>query len=430
MANFASSNSKRIMNKRNIILLPVFFIMVLSTLISCGEDRWAEYAPLTHMDEWMDSIMRADYLWYNDIPASKRLNYFITPASFLTSAKCDSDNVSHIDTIVDTTDSYGIKASYYKFVDKDTAYNAVVTYVDSSSPAATAGLKRGDWIMKVGGKYITSSNKSTILASGEATVLTLGTYSTTTTDGTTTSSVVASGTTLNMSASGTVTDHPVHYYTTLTAGTKKVGYLVYSSFKAGTSDVYNNELRTAFSSFKSAGVNDIVLDLRYNASGDDIDCARLLASMLVPLEKLGRTFVTLKHSSKQGSNNKIITLDNSLINSGANLNLSRIYIITTSATAKMSELLIKALEPYLTVYTVGATTAGYMGITESYINSSYPYTFNLVTSKAYNASGDTYTNSGITASTTASDTSDLSTLLSFGNESETLLAAALALIKK
>jgi C-terminal processing protease CtpA/Prc len=96
----------------------------------------------------------------------------------------------------------------------------------------------------------------------------------------------------------------------------------------------------------------------------------------------------------------------------------------------MSELLIKALEPYLTVYTVGATTAGYMGITESYINSSYPYTFNLVTSKAYNASGDTYTNSGITASTTASDTSDLSTLLSFGNESETLLAAALALIKK
>lgn len=38
----------------------------------------------------------------------------------------------------------------------------------------------------------------------------------------------------------------------------------------------------------------VKIDLRYNGSGDDIECARLLASMLVPSGKLGGTFVTLK----------------------------------------------------------------------------------------------------------------------------------------
>ena len=402
-------------------------LIAVSTLVSCvGEDRWAEYKPLTAMDEWMDSVMRVNYYWASDMPSFKKLNYFNTPTKFLSSAKFSSDKVSHIDSIYNSTNSYGINASLEASADNDTIYNAVVTYVDTDSPAYRAGLKRGDWIMKVGDHNITTSNKSTILVNGNATTLSLGTLQTTKTDGTTTYSVVSNGTVLSMDASTVVSDNPVHYYTTITSGSKKIGYLVYSSFDAGTSGAYLNNLRSVFASFSSNGVTDFVLDLRYNATGNDIECARLLASMLVPSGKLGSTFVTLKKADP--SKNDTLTLSSELIGSGANLNLSNIYILTTSATAQLSELLIASLAPYLKVYTVGSTTKGALGLTTGYTNPAFNYKFYLVTSIPVDASNkSSYTTSGIAASKSASDT-NLSTLLDFGNTNETMLAVAIALI--
>ena len=416
------------MNKRFIILFPFMMLIAVSTLISCvGQDRWAEYKPLTAMDEWMDSVMRANYYWVSDMPSSKRINYFNTPTTFLSSVKSKQDGVSHIDSIY-TTNSYGITASFEASADNDTIYNAVVTYVDTDSPAYRAGLKRGDWIMTVGGNAITTSNKSTILANGNATTLSLGTLQTTTTDGTTTYSVVSNGTVLSMDASASVSDNPLHYYTTIASGSKKIGYLVYSSFDAGTSGGYLNNLRSAFASFSSNGVTDFVLDLRYNATGNDIESARLLASMLVPSSKLGNIFVALEKANSSKNKNDTLMLSQDIIGSGANLNLSKIYILTTSATAQLSELLIAALAPYLKVYTVGSTTKGALGVTTCYTNPAFNYKFYLVTSIPINSSkGTTYTTSGITASTSASDT-DLPTLLDFGNTNESMLAAAIALI--
>lgn len=51
--------------------------------VSCREDRWKEYYPLTGRDLWMDSLMREVYLWYEDIPAANSLNYFQAPDAFL-----------------------------------------------------------------------------------------------------------------------------------------------------------------------------------------------------------------------------------------------------------------------------------------------------------------------------------------------------------
>lgn len=404
-------------------------LIAVSTLISCvGQDRWAEYRPLTAMDEWMDSVMRANYYWVSDMPSSKRINYFNTPTTFLSSVKSKQDGVSHIDSIYNTTNSYGITASFEASADNDTIYNAVVTYVDTDSPAYRAGLKRGDWIITVGGNAITTSNKSTILTNGNATTLSLGTLQTTTTDGTTTYTVVSNGTVLSMDASASVSDNPVHYYTTIASGSKKIGYLVYSSFDAGTSGGYLNNLRSAFASFSSNGVTDFVLDLRYNATGNDIESARLLASMLVPSSKLGNIFVALEKANSSKNKNDTLMLSQDIIGSGANLNLSKIYILTTSATAQLSELLIAALATYLKVYTVGSTTKGALGVTTCYTNPAFNYKFYLVTSIPINSSkGTTYTTSGIKASTSASDT-DLPTLLDFGNTNESMLAAAIALI--
>lgn len=396
-------------------------------MISCGEDRWAEYKPYTDMDEWLDSTMRNNYYFAADMPKTKNLNYFNTPSTFLSNVRSSYDKVSSIDTIANITDSYGITATFYARSDTDSLYNAVVTYVDTDSPAAQAGLKRGDWIMKVNGEHIATSNKSKLLVDGIAKTLSLGNYTRVIKGTDTTYVVESSGTTLNMAASTTVNDNPVHYYTTLTQGSSKIAYLVYGSFTAGNNGAYNEKLKQAFAAFKSAGVSDLILDLRYNKGGT-VDCAQLLASMIVPSSNLGSTFVKLYHATEQSSKDKSLTFDNSLIGSGANLNLTRIFIITTSATRQMSELLIASLTPYMSVYTIGTTTGGYVGVYEQFPCTRHSYTLNLLTCVGTNSKDETYTTSGIGASKSATDLTPLTTLLDFGNVNETMLAVALKLI--
>ena len=54
--------------------IPVFGMLAM--LAACGTDRWSEYYPLTGCDLWMDSVMREDYLWWEEMPGFDDLNYF------------------------------------------------------------------------------------------------------------------------------------------------------------------------------------------------------------------------------------------------------------------------------------------------------------------------------------------------------------------
>lgn len=412
----------RILNISSIVLLTA---TALTILVSCGEDRWAEYKPYTALAEWTDSLMHKVYYWSDELPKVKPGEYFATPATFLNNIKYSSDNLSSVDTIVNTTNSYGITAESVVSTTNDTIYYALVTYVYSDSPAAKAGLKRGDWIYSVNGEPITKTYKSTILASGKAKTLELGTYSQTSS---TEYSVTSNGTKLSLPASTTISDDPVRTYKIITIGKKTVGYLLYGSFTAGANDIYNNELRKAFATFSAAGVNEVVIDLRYNKGGDNISSTQLLASMLVPSSQLGNTFAYLRHNSSLNVISDTLTLNKTIIGTGANLNLSKVYVITTNKTAQLSELLITTLVPYMTVTTVGATTAGTLGVTTAYQNSSFPYIFHIVTNMATNAKDATYTTSGITASTSASDISNYSGVLDFGDVNENMFSVVATLI--
>ena len=55
------------MKIRNILFTPILFIVMISGLFSCGVDRWPEYAEETELDIWIDSVMRQEYLWYNEM---------------------------------------------------------------------------------------------------------------------------------------------------------------------------------------------------------------------------------------------------------------------------------------------------------------------------------------------------------------------------
>lgn len=51
------------------LILPLLGTLILTSLFSCGVDRWPEYYPETGRDIWIDSVMRQEYLWYRDMPS-------------------------------------------------------------------------------------------------------------------------------------------------------------------------------------------------------------------------------------------------------------------------------------------------------------------------------------------------------------------------
>lgn len=343
------------MKRRKLLLFPLLGLIALTSLCSCGEDRWKEYYPLTGRDLWIDSLMREVYLWYEDIPPSKGLNYFQNPETFLKSILSKNDKgFSTVDTIMDIPlPSYGFDYTLYKVATSDTTYNALVSYVANGSPAAEAGLQRGNWIMLVDGDSITKKTEERLTDGGtrtlrigkyvivkdeddEGTEGDTGTGDTEDEDDESIGMIQAIGD-IALPAVRPVTESAIHTtkFVQLDGTDHKIAYLAYNTFTAGTaenSEAYNNELRAFSQQCQQFGINNFILDLRYNPGGE-MECVQLLADMLVPADKLESPFAFLQYNDKQSSRNHDLILDSQLLQGGANLNLSKVYIITGGTTA-------------------------------------------------------------------------------------------------
>ena len=117
------------MNFKNIYLIPIYFILIIFNLCSCGVDRWPEYANQTAKDQWIYDVMSEDYLWYYTLPNSNSVNFFQAPSTFLQSVMYrDEDNLySKVDTFYSTPlPSYGFEYILEKSNSNDTAYYALV----------------------------------------------------------------------------------------------------------------------------------------------------------------------------------------------------------------------------------------------------------------------------------------------------------------
>ena len=91
------------MRRRNIQLFLLLGVLAMTSLFSCGVDRWPEYYKWTGRDLWIDSVMREEYLWFEDIPNTKDLNYFLEPDAFLKKIISPLDKgYSSVDTLYAT----------------------------------------------------------------------------------------------------------------------------------------------------------------------------------------------------------------------------------------------------------------------------------------------------------------------------------------
>lgn len=195
----------------------------------------------------------------------------------------------------------------------------------------------------------------------------------------------------------------------------KVGYMVLQSFREPTEDEINN----VFADFYEAGIDELILDMRYNGGGLT-RIATQLASLIGGPALAGQPFVkTVYNPNKKDEYNRT----DSLLNLENSLGLSRLVTIATRSTASASEMIINGLKPFIDVYIVGNTTYGKpMGA--NIFNYENTWALAPITFKTRNANDEGDFFDGLPVDIPAPD--DLSR--DFGDPQETSLQTALAFI--
>jgi carboxyl-terminal processing protease len=198
----------------------------------------------------------------------------------------------------------------------------------------------------------------------------------------------------------------------------RVGYLLFNDHILPATDA----LTAAVRRFQTAGISDLVLDLRYNGGGF-LSVASRLAYMLSGPATDNQTFFRLAFNDKHRDddyNFGFMNLDNQ-DRALPRLNLKRVYVIIDSRTCSASEAVINGLRPFLPVYTIGSATCGkpYGFIQTDYCDKTYF----AVRFQGANRDGESVPETGFSADCPARDDPDYA----LGEPGEAMLASALTL---
>ena len=295
-----------------------------------------------------------------------------------------------------------------------------VRYIIPNSDAATKPIQRGTIFYAINGTPLTVDNYRSLLANDTYTI-NLADY-----DG---GNITPNGQSVSLTKTA-LAENPILLNTVITNGSHKIGYLMYNGFYS----TYDNQLNTVFGSFQTQNVTDLVLDLRYN-SGGSISTATKLASMITG-QFTGQLFAKQQWNAKAQSyyeSNSPSSLENRFVGNLNSLNLNKVYVLTSGATASASELVINCLKPYITVVQIGTTTTGKnVGSITLYdsptfakqnVNPRHKYAMQPIVLKIVDKNGFGDYTSGIAPTTLLPESMDDLGIL--GNPSEPLLNAAI-----
>ncbi len=343
----------------------------------------AELSANKYVNNWVYDQMSIYYLWNNKLPRTP--NYSLYPEDFFETIlyKYDKDtniggdryswiqedytellkNLSGV-----TSDEIGFE---YILVGTDNTfsqYYALVLYTMHGTDAEAKGVDRGRFITKINGQNITANNYKSLFSGTGVKNLSMAdlVYSSATE-----SYVLQKSEDLSIQMHSNYAENPVYLDSIYSIGDKKIGYLVYNFFSRDRGDNsydYDKDLINKFNNFKSEGINEMVLDLRYN-SGGAVSSAIILSSALVKNRSTENILTTSEYNyllhnyilKEYGSSfiedyfvDKIMGTSISV----PELDLPRLYILTTGWTASASEFIINGLKPYMDVFLIGKTTYG------------------------------------------------------------------------
>jgi carboxyl-terminal processing protease len=334
-------------------------------------------------NSWIRSWINAYYLWYGELPDLDPASYGTTSAYFdadktpaLTASGTPKDHFhfTYPTAQWEALSQSGVSVGYgvtFVLIAVTPPRQALVAYTEPASsgyPATSAAvqLARGASIVAVDGVDLINST-------GTASVNALNAGLFPSQAGETHSFTVvdtpgAASRTVTMTAVS-ITETPVPSVQTLATASGAVGYLLFNDHIATA----ESELVTAVNTLAAAGINDLVLDIRYNGGGY-LDIASELAYMIAgPALTTGRTFDLVTFNGKYPTTDPITgraitptpfwsqTQGFSVAAGQAlpSLNLSRVFVLTGTDTCSASEAILNSLRGVgVQVILIGSQTCG------------------------------------------------------------------------
>ncbi len=310
---------------------------------TCESQSGQNHALWSYMQDW--------YFWHDKLDTATDPGQFNSLDDLMADIRNKNalDRFSYIMTEQAYQDSF-INAVYTGFglsTSLDQAESGLqVRYVFQNASAAAIGLTRGAVITAVNGKSITAAVLDGSYESG-------GIWGPNE-EG---ASVIVTWLDVNGEEhTDTMTRAEVNTETVLSTqvierANTQVGYLVFNSFIQRSAE----DLNQAFANLSASGIEELVLDLRYNGGGY-ISIANQLASQIAGSHVLDKTMINYVYNDNhQGSNSSV---DFNLGAGIEQLDLTRLVVLTTERTASASEMVINALSPHIDVKTVGSRTYG------------------------------------------------------------------------
>jgi carboxyl-terminal processing protease len=445
--------------KKSKLLLLVFIVAISAT--SCfNDDRDDNLIATDSINDFVWKGMNAFYIYSDNIPSlsndrfnlngfdnrfdlteeySNYLNGFSSPEDLFESLISTSNPEDRFSTIFPdlfealqlfegTSKTNGLRFSAFAVPGSDTEVFALIRLVLNNSTADLAGLNRGLVITGVDGTILNRNNFGDLLTQDTST-FNFADYDTNGTDTFDDDIITPNGQSTTVT-SEVFTDNPVHRTEVINVAGQSIGYIMYNSFR----DNFETELNQAFGELQAANVQHLVLDLRYNGGGV-INTAARLGGMITGQfndEIFSRAFF----GPNRQEENRTFNFTNTIVAGAAinSLNLNKVYVITTGASASASELIINSLRPYIEVVQIGTTTTGKTTINRlvfdspdyggSQVNATHTYALFPLIGNSSNVDDVLVPSTGLVPNITIAESRANFGIL--GDPSEPLLAAAIS----
>ena len=343
---------------RFLLLTGLFF----TTLVSCKDQddsiAFREYD--FEIEDFIWEALNTYYYWQDTVPdlADNRFNSQKSYASFLSRSNENQEQL--FESLLFDKDRFSWIVSDYTALENQLrrVYTtsgmilglerigesndlfAYVRYVLPDSDASEKNIKRGDLFLSINNEQLTMDNYRDLLSSDvELFSIQLAQISGQT--------VSPTGLSVDL-VKAEIQENPIHIHKLIELNNAKIGYLMYNGFVAD----FDDQLESAFAEFQTQGINQLVIDLRYNRGGRTSSSIKL-ASMITG-QFSGEVFAQTQHNDKLSSYNEDYLFEAT----AAQLKMDRLYVISSAETASASEVLINGLSPYINVILIGDDTTG------------------------------------------------------------------------
>jgi len=301
------------------------------------ESKMTNQALLDYMREW--------YLWYDSMPDVSAKNFSTQQDLLDTLIYKPLDRWSNIQKTSEYNYYYtkGIYIGHGIGLRWNSADKLKVAFIFDNSDLKSSGVTRGWEVTAINDNSIAPRQviDTSILGPDKEGVQNSFTFRD------------LSGTTQTLTSTKKIIDiNSVLYSDVIEVAGEKVGYFVFQSFTEASKD----ELTSLFSGFRNEDIDELIIDLRYNAGGV-IDVANYLGNLFFGEVAFKGTFLKFVYNEKKSDRNVDIRFKTEI----NTIVIPRVFFITTRSTASASEVLINSLKPYndrIKMIIVGDTTDG------------------------------------------------------------------------